>query len=116
LVGDPIPNAFIGNKNRLGGIINASGTEFLARGGIVNRATLVGFRRGLAQIAGEAGPEAIMPLKRVNGRLGVETTGSEASTIINVDARGSQLGVGEQIRRELEKLMDTRNRPPGARV
>jgi phage-related minor tail protein len=42
---------------------------------------------------GEAGPEAIMPLRRLpNGRLGVESSSSAAPTIIvNVDAKGSSV-------------------------
>ena len=40
---------------------------------------------------GEAGPEAIMPLRRGRGgRLGVEATGSGmANVVVNVDAKGT---------------------------
>jgi phage-related minor tail protein len=43
---------------------------------------------------GEAGPEAIMPLRRLpNGRLGVEssTSGSPITVNVNVDAKGSSV-------------------------
>ena len=42
---------------------------------------------------GEAGPEAIMPLKRgKGGRLGVEVAGGGGTTnvVVNVDAKGSK--------------------------
>ncbi len=42
-------------------------------------------------LMGEAGPEAIMPLRRLpSGRLGVESAGGGGSSYnVNVDARGS---------------------------
>ncbi len=40
---------------------------------------------------GEAGSEAIMPLKRgPGGRLGVEASGSSTNVVVNVDAKGTQ--------------------------
>lgn len=50
-------------------------------------------------LLGEAGPEAIMPLKRINGRLGVMTTGGGgfSAVNINVDARGAQRGVSSEV-------------------
>ena len=62
-----------------------------ARGGIVDRPTIFPMARG-AGLMGEAGPEAIMPLKRTSdGSLGVRAEGG--GTVINnfhinaVDAR-----------------------------
>lgn len=47
-----------------------------ARGGVVNRPTVFPFFRGIG-LMGEAGPEAIMPLRRGrDGRLGVEMNSS----------------------------------------
>ena len=52
---------------------------------------------------GEAGPEAIMPLRRgANGKLGVEASGSSMGNItVNVDASGSSVqgdaGQGNQL-------------------
>ena len=42
---------------------------------------------------GEAGPEAIMPLRRgPNGRLGVESSGGGTTNVnVNVDASGSSV-------------------------
>ncbi|WP_210879990.1 phage tail tape measure protein [Roseovarius autotrophicus] len=50
-----------------------------ARGGVVNRPTVFPFSRGIG-LMGEAGPEAILPLRRGrDGRLGVEMNGGESS-------------------------------------
>lgn len=47
-----------------------------ARGGVISRATFFESREGPG-VAGEAGPEAIMPLRRLaDGRLGVEAQGA----------------------------------------
>lgn len=47
-----------------------------ARGGVVDRPTLFPMARGMG-LMGEAGPEAVLPLRRLpSGRLGVETPGS----------------------------------------
>jgi tape measure domain-containing protein len=61
-----------------------------ARGGIVNKPTLFPMANG-AGLMGEAGPEAIMPLRRgPSGRLGVEAAGGGAgNVVVNVDAAGS---------------------------
>jgi hypothetical protein len=50
-----------------------------ARGGVVNRPMVFPFARGVG-LMGEAGPEAILPLRRGrDGRLGVEMNGASAS-------------------------------------
>ena len=47
--------------------------------------------RGMG-LMGEAGPEAIMPLKRGRGgRLGVESSGGVGNVVVNVDASGSSV-------------------------
>ena len=76
---------------------NANGNAFVdgqvqkyAYGGIVNKPTLFPMANGIG-LMGEAGAEAILPLRRgSNGKLGVESSGG-GSTIINVsvDASGS---------------------------
>ena len=48
-----------------------------AKGGIVNGPTLF---NGGAGIMGEAGPEAILPLTRINGELGVKAGGDKSKT------------------------------------
>lgn len=62
-----------------------------AQGGVVGSPTLFGMRDGLG-LMGEAGPEAVMPLKRgADGKLGVASSGGGGGvTIINQVAAGVQ--------------------------
>jgi len=75
-----------------GGAFGSNGIIPFAKGGVVSAPTLFPFANGIG-LMGEAGPEAIMPLKRgSNGKLGVEASGSGATNIvINVDATGSSV-------------------------
>lgn len=60
-----------------------------AKGTVVFEPTLFPMANGTG-LMGEAGPEAIMPLRRLpSGRLGVESSGNGSSYTVNVDARGS---------------------------
>ena len=71
---------------------NAKGNAFLggsvvpfATGGIVTRPTFFPMSNGGTGLMGEAGAEAVMPLTRTsNGKLGVQATGSNASTQPNI--------------------------------
>lgn len=73
--------SFFGGFFADGGVFNQTGVTPFANGGtftnqIVDQPTLFKFANG-AGVMGEAGPEAIMPLKRgPGGKLGVETSGS----------------------------------------
>ena len=66
-----------------------------AKGGIVSKPTLFQYASGGAGrfgLMGEAGAEAIMPLRRgANGKLGVEASGSVGNVVVNVDASGTQV-------------------------
>jgi tape measure domain-containing protein len=74
-----------------GGVFAQNGVVPFARGGIVSKPTLFPFANGIG-LMGEAGPEAIMPLKRgASGRLGVESSGNGTSIVVNVDAKGTQV-------------------------
>ena len=102
----------------MGGVFDR-GVKAYAMGGIVNKPTMFAYADGGAGrfgLMGEAGPEAILPLKRgSDGRLGVETGGAMGNIVVNVDATGTQaagdsnqgkkLGeaIGVAIRQELIK-------------
>jgi lambda family phage tail tape measure protein len=101
------PLAFSGIKlNALGNAYAANGIVPFAMGGIVNKPTLFKFANGGAGrlgLMGEAGPEAIMPLRRLpSGRLGVESAGSGGNSVhvdnmtIIVENSGEQLSPAAQ--------------------
>ncbi len=70
--------------NLVGGILGGKGITPFADGGIVNSPLLFPLRGG-AGVAGEAGPEAIMPLARgPDGKLGVRGGGGGAHITINI--------------------------------
>jgi len=61
------------------------------KGGIVEKPTIFPMKTGVGLMS-EAGPEAIMPLKRGRGgRLGVESSGGVGNVVVNVDASGSAI-------------------------
>lgn len=79
-----------------GNAFTESGVVPFAQGGVVNSPTLFKFANGGAMstgVMGEAGPEAIMPLKRGrDGKLGVAGAGSGGDNVtvnVAVDAKGS---------------------------
>ncbi|BET98093.1 phage tail tape measure protein [Xenorhabdus taiwanensis] len=71
--------------NAKGGVYNSPSLSSYS-GQIVSSPKLFAFAKG-AGLMGEAGPEAIMPLKRgPDGKLGVQATGGASNqTIVNVD-------------------------------
>jgi tape measure domain-containing protein len=77
-------------KSAKGNAFAKNGIVPFAYGGVVNRPTLFPFAKGIG-LMGEAGPEAILPLRRgSDGRLGVSSSGG-GSTVVNVsvDASGT---------------------------
>ena len=88
---------FFANAN--GNAFNQAGVMPFAKGGIVNRATPFMFANGgRLGVMGEAGPEAILPLRRgANGQLGVQSDGRASMPMINVNIIGapSQPKVGD---------------------
>ncbi|HIB1525347.1 TPA: phage tail tape measure protein [Salmonella enterica subsp. enterica serovar Muenchen] len=82
--------------NADGGVYRSAGLSQYS-GSIVNRPTFFAFARGTA-VMGEAGPEAILPLRRgANGKLGVVAAGGGMAMFapqyhINIENKGAELG------------------------
>ena len=83
---DPVPGIKFAN----GAAFASNQIVPYAKGGIVNKPTIFPFAKGIG-LMGEAGAEAIMPLRRGRGgRLGVEASGGNIGNIVvNVDASGT---------------------------
>jgi tape measure domain-containing protein len=79
-------------KGANGLVVGKNGIVPFAKGGVVDRPTLFPFSKGVG-LMGEAGEEAVMPLRRgKDGRLGVEASGAGVGNIVvNVDASGSSV-------------------------
>lgn len=78
-----------------------------AMGGIVNSPTAFSTSHGLG-LMGEAGAEAIIPLTRVGGKLGVSMAGMQqgSGSTINIDARNADPGTEARLRHMFENLSD----------
>ena len=89
----------------LGGMLaNANGNAFdggrltaFARGGVVNGPTVFPMKNG-AGLMGEAGPEAVMPLTRIGGKLGVRAEGGGKTEMqVNIhNHAGAEVEVRDQ--------------------
>ena len=93
-------------ENALGNIYGKNGIQKFARGGVVHSPTIFPFKNGIG-LMGEAGSEAIMPLKRTKqGRLGVEASGSgSTSVVVNVDASGTDVQGSEDDAKQMGSLI-----------
>ena len=89
-----------------GGVFQQGKVTPFAYGGVVNKPTLFPMANG-AGLMGEAGPEAIMPLRRDrSGRLGVEaSSGGLGNVVVNVDASGSSVEGDAQGANQLGKAI-----------
>jgi len=66
-----------------GGVFSGGRVEAYADGGVVGSPTLFPMAGGKTGLMGEAGPEAIMPLKRgANGKLGVQMEGGGGDNVV----------------------------------
>jgi hypothetical protein len=103
-----------------GGALNGGRVQAFAAGGIVNGPTVFPMANG-AGLMGEAGPEAIMPLTRIGGKLGVRAAGGGGS-VVNIDARYATEGTAEMIVKAIQRAAPgivkqsvSANRAAGAR-
>jgi len=102
-----IASAFTGGKAN-GGVFGQSGeVTAYANGGVVSGAQMFTHQGGYG-VMGEAGPEAIMPLKRgKNGKLGVQSEGGQQPVVIhqnfNFSANGDD-SVKRIIQQEAPKI------------
>jgi len=92
----PFFDRITGGKNAMGNVYDAGNKiSKFAKGGIIKNPTMFAYGSGGSGrfgLMGEAGPEAIMPLKRgSNGKLGVEASGGVGNIVVNVDASGSSV-------------------------
>ena len=94
-------------RNADGNAFAANGVVPYRKGGVVNSPTYFRYGGSNLGIMGEAGPEAIMPLKRGRGgKLGVIAQGGGASNInVNVDASGSSVEGDDQTGRQLGEVI-----------
>ena len=84
-----------------GGVMSRGRLTAFANGGVVNGPTVFPMANGMG-LMGEAGPEAIMPLKRgANGKLGVEGGGG-VTIVQNINV---STGVQQTVRTEIKSLM-----------
>tara|TARA_Y100000593_G_scaffold15097_1_gene29331 strand:+ start:2453 stop:4081 length:1629 start_codon:yes stop_codon:yes gene_type:complete len=76
-----------------------------AKGGVVTKPTIFPMANGMGLMGEGGNPEAILPLKRRNGVLGVEGGGNSNNVVVNVDASGSNVQGDQEEGRMLGKLI-----------
>jgi hypothetical protein len=78
---------------------NGSHVQAFANGGVVGGPTMFPMNGGKTGLMGEAGPEAIMPLKRgANGKLGVQMEGggaTQVTQVFNINGNGDEYIMGK---------------------
>ena len=103
----PFTGFIEGLFNANGNVFGANGVVPYRKGGVVNSPTYFKYGGSNLGIMGEAGPEAIMPLKRGRGgKLGVVAQGGGAGNItVNVDAGGSTVEGDQNAGRQLGEVI-----------
>ena len=105
---DVAGNFLVSLLSAKGNAFGPSGVKMFAKGGVVNSPTLFNYSGGTGMM-GEAGPEAIMPLKRNSqGKLGVQVSGGSSGNIsiqqhFNISANGDE-SVRTIIRQEMPNI------------
>ena len=89
-----------------GGVFSGgSQVNAFADGGVVGGPTYFPMSGGQTGLMGEAGPEAIMPLKRgADGKLGVQMNGGGEQVVVNQNINIST-GVQQTVRNEIKSMM-----------
>ncbi len=95
---DKVFDWIVGTENAMGNVYAQQGLVPFADGGIVTRPTIFPFAKGIG-LMGEASPEAIMPLTRINGKLGVAAVGGGGGVTVNIRNEGGPLEVANQTQR-----------------
>ena len=105
-VAKPFVSALIGAFQADGGVWRGgSQVTAFANGGVVGGPTYFPMSGGKTGLMGEAGPEAIMPLKRgADGKLGVQVSGGGEQVVVNQNINIST-GVAQTVRAEIKSLM-----------
>lgn len=104
VAGKFLVSLFSANGNAFG----PSGVKMFAKGGVVDSPTLFNYSGGTGMM-GEAGPEAIMPLKRNSqGKLGVQVSGGSSGNVsiqqnFHISANGDE-SVRTIIRQEMPNI------------
>ena len=81
----PLARNLAGGLGDLFGGVQSSGLTAFAAGGVISAPVYFPLGPGGVGVAGEAGPEAIVPLARGrDGRLGVAMSGAVAATNVSV--------------------------------
>jgi len=92
-----------------GGVYRGGNRIAFAKGGVVGSPTYFPMSGGRTGLMGEAGPEAIMPLRRgPNGKLGVEASGGQSVVVnqsFNFSANGDE-SVKRIIAQEAPRIAD----------
>ncbi|QBX33403.1 phage tail tape measure protein [Paracoccus liaowanqingii] len=111
MAGNALVSLFSANGNAFG----AGGVKMFMDGGVVGSPTLFGYGSGKTGMMGEAGPEAIMPLKRNSqGQLGVAVSGGGSGAVnvyhnINISANGDE-SVNKIITAQIPRITEASKR------
>jgi phage-related minor tail protein len=108
----PLEQAIGGMFGQMFGAVGGAMPSLFARGGVVAAPTAFALGGGKTGIAGEAGPEAILPLARGrDGRLGVRSSGEGRAVTINFNVsspdaesfRRSETQIGVMLNRAMAR-------------
>lgn len=90
-----------------GGVWN-KGVQMFAKGGVVDSPTMFGMRGSKLGVMGEAGSEAIMPLRRTSsGDLGVQASGMGSNVVVNIiNQSGNEVQQTESTAPDGTKMID----------